>query len=342
MDKVTTHSAVVSKISSMRKNLLNDEDYELLIESVNKGESIVDVLISIDSFSWLTEDINSGKSLENALKDKLYSQIEKIYNYYGIDYKKLIAKALQRFEVEHIKRNVRRIVNTSKEIELTTATYTPKYIKNIDYNMVSKASTLEELIDSMNYEPYIKVIRPLINEENYTIFEFEMHLDQLYFLLLFRSLDSVNKMDKKVVLKSLEDNIDILNANWIIRAKTSGKTSPEEMFGYTLYRGRRFTNEVLREMCYMKLEELNEFVRKSPYSFLVDKDNYLMDVYIDRYILASLNQNKKKYPLSIINFFEYVHRFEYQIRDILVIKEMKSLGIDVEEALVGRKVKSGN
>lgn len=341
MGSVRRHAAAVSKISSMRNNLISIEELEEII-SLSGGQDIKDILSNFKAFNWINNKDDIYSPLEMIFDKKLQMDIEKLYHYYGTEYKQFLSKYLQKFEVEELKKNIRRVRNTSHDDIKSWISYTPSFAKLIDHKKLANAISIEAVIDSIYINDYKLIIKSLLKENPPSPFQLEMQLDQLYFRNLLKATINLSKKDKIIVTNTLETNIDILNANWLIRAKKNKWISSEEIFAYTLYRGKAFSIERLKTMSYMNIIELEKFILDSPYSFLVTKSDESIDANIDAYMMRLFNREKRKSPMSIASLLHYVHALEYQIKDLLIVKELSYLNQEIDDYLVGRLVKIGN
>jgi V/A-type H+-transporting ATPase subunit C len=164
----------------------------------------------------------------------------------------------------------------------------------------------------------------------------EMSLDILYFKMLDKEIkEKLGKSKENTILEVLGRNSDLLNIQWIYRGLKSYKLSPEELLNYVLLTGYQFNYSDLKKLCYSKnIESLIDQIKKSKYGFLFEgKDDFelLMERNVERYIYNLFRNIEKISTMNLNKSVSYMHKLEYEMRDIFTIMEAVKYNYNPEE-----------
>lgn len=329
MANVQRHEAIVAKVHALRAKLLQPADYAEAIKSNDLNATLR---------KWYPDMPAESKvfQLETAFLNQFQSEIESIYSYYSFEYRAVLQRLLMRFEIEHIKRSLRAI--TTHDVTTHPPIILSSMLKHVDDQLFQQARTYRELADAMQYAPYRKIIESMKHTDEDRLFHAEMSLDKEY----FRGLSDVRKKlqpeDRHILSEGVGVHVDMLNINWIRRAKSTFHISPEEIFNYTLSRGKRIGLKQQRILSYMSLTELDEWIARSPYREVFDGSPIGQDRRIERFLYRTLRALEQTYPISLAPVIAYLHEVEYQMRDLDMIVEARDYQVDVYNELLGRQV----
>lgn len=137
------------------------------------------------------------------------------------------------------------------------------------------------------------------------------------------------------MLELLGINVDLLNVQWLYRGKRYFQLSPELLFNYCLKHGLRLGLKRLRVLCYLEgTQELVAAMAQTPYGFLFDNPEQLavaMERDIARMVYGRFEALGQKEQLSLVTPVGYLHRLEYELRDVFSILEAKRYGMSGRE-----------
>lgn len=329
MGKISKYAAINTKVKAMEKQLLTINDYNRMIE-LNTIPTVVDYLRSETYYKNMLSGVDPEDigALEAVLKKYLFGQYEKIFHYFTDADKKFFKILFMRYEIENLKVFLRIIIRNEPLSRISDHIIIPKAYSTVDYTLLNNAKTLEDFIDGLEGTVYQKIISMFKDEEpDKLMFYMEMNLDRLYFSSLYSQLNQLDDENHKAIEEILGRNVDMLNLQWIYRGRRFYKISQEELINYSLKGGRIFNYAKLKDMCYReKLKDIEDIVRDSPYGDLIEDVpdfEVFLERSMERYIFEFFNKIRIKHPMTIIEPLVYMHRLEYEIRDLTTILEMK-------------------
>ena len=327
--KVQRHAAVVAKIHALRAKLLKPADYAAALSK--------DDLIATLS-NWYPDLPPGGGiyELEMAFIRKFQEEIEPIYLYYTFEYREVLKRIFMRFEIERVKRALRYL--TTHDESPHPPIILSRILGHVDEELFQKAETYQQLADAMKYEPYRKIILSMKEMDEDRLFHAEMSLDKEYFRGLVEIKDKLDPIDRDIIFEGVGVHVDMLNINWIRRAKATFHISPEEIFNYTLSRGKRIGLKQQRALSYMSLSELDNWIAHSPYKEVFDGNPIGQEARIERYLYRTLRSLEQAHPMSLAPLISYLHEVEYQMRDLDMIVEARDYQVDIYHELLGKQV----
>lgn len=337
MGNISKYAAINTKVKAMEKQLLTDTDYLKMIELPDVA-SVVDYLKTSTHYQQLIktdmgEDIGE---LEGLLKKHLFSQYEKLFHYFSGDDKKFFKILFMRYEIENLKVFLRMIIRKESLLRISDHIIIPKAYGTIDYTLLNDAKTLEDIISGLEGTEFQKIIQMFKDEEpDKLMFYMEMNLDRHYFKALHSQVKKLDRDNSRAIGEIVGRNIDMLNIQWIYRGRRFYKISQEELVNYSLIGGKYFKYEQLKDMCYKeKLSEIETLVRDSAYGVIfedVPDFEIFLERSMERYIYRYFNQLRLSFPMTMVEPLVYMHRLEYEIRDLITILEMKRYHFRGEE-----------
>lgn len=329
-------SAINTKTRVLKSRLLNYEDYISLMQMEGVKEQVL-YLKNNTVYEKVLEDIDDLEdiqSVEIKLKRYLITQIKKVIKYFSDDYKELYKVLLLRYEIEDLKLYLRSVVRN--DIPPRVACF---FTENSTFNSnkLKNSINIRELIENLKGTIYYDVLNPYKDEEDSKIiFYMEMNLDRLYFNELSLKINKLSSDDKKALLKTLGENVDLLNIEWIYRGIKFYNLLPEELINFTLPHGLELKYKDIKKMCYSNEDELKDIVLNTRYSFLFDTEKDIdlyMERRIERYLYYKFKRVFKKGSPDVLITIAYIHILEYEIRDIISILEAKRYGLTLSETV---------
>lgn len=326
--------AVNTKVRVLKSRLLKNEDYINLIQEKTMKEQIAylkdktvygEVLKDIEEF-------NDIQKVEIELKKYLIIQMEKIIRYFSKEYKEFYKAMLLRYEIEDLKLYLRAIERKDYLPDVACFfgnhnSFKCKKLKNI--------TNVDEFIESLRGTIYYDVLVPYKDaDDSRILFYMEMNLDRLYFTEIMAKSQKLNKSVRIAIEKTLGENIDLLNIEWIYRGIRFYNLFPEELINYLLPYGMKFKYKDLKKMCYSDIYELKDIILNTKYSFLFDTEkdvDLYMERRIERYLYYKFKETFKKGNLNLLITIAYIHLLEFEIRDIISILEAKRYGLTLQE-----------
>lgn len=339
MDNNTRYAAINTKISSMYGKLLKEEDYKKIISFKNPSEIAV-YLKNNTAYGEFFRDKDPANmhraEIERILKQGLINYMDKMIHYFSGEYRNFIKCFYVKYEITDLKR-VARLIHIDKDFDdlRDNLIFAGKY-RYIDMNSIIKSKNIVEVINALEGTIYYPFLKNLIdgNSDN-SLYRFEMSIDKAYFYILEDSLKHLLKEDRTAFLEIMGTSIDMINLKWIYRGMKYYKTSPEELFNYSVNKGYRFSYRKIKEFCYSNnVDEFLNKVRNTPYGFMFKgcpQDDIFVERRMNRYLYFKMKSSKRTNKLNLSVLLSYLELKDFEISDIISMIENVRYGMDYEE-----------
>lgn len=326
MGSASKFSALNTKLQAMNAKLLNMTDYDTLLGFSTEKE-IVNYIKHNTRYSEILDEYSIDKlkrwEFELILKKEMLLELEKLSNYLDSGYKKFLDIMFLRAEVEDIKLILRAISRKEDLMELPDHFLHSEKHEFISFEKLLSKNNLFDLVEEFKGSVYEDAFRS-ITEEDLKLREFhaEMNLDAIYFRELRKSVEHLSAEDRGILENIIGINIDLINIQWIYRAKRYYNLMNEEIFNYTLSGGLKLNFKKIKKLIYSEdsTEQIMDLLNKYGFKLKSSDDSYLQ-VAINRYLSELIKKMDRKNPMTITKLIRYTHDIEFEAADIITIFE---------------------
>ena len=339
MSSAGKFSALNTKIKAMTPGLVSEKNYQDL-QKLETERAIAKYLHDHTRFKSVFKSYNIENlkrwEIELIILKEIIVDFNKLGNFLNGKYSSLVDALLFRYEVRDLKLVVRSICRNELTPELGEHMMHDRRKEHVNFDKLIQMTNITELASFMRGTIYEEAFYNIEDLEIEKIeFHLDMVLDALYFKKMMQVAEKLDKEDREIGLYGIALMIDLLNLQWIYRAKNYHQLLDEELINYTLL-GGNLGFKKLKKIIYSEdaNRELKVAAGKMGYQ-LEEKDDEYMQIDMQRFFLKSLEKQARKKPMSIAPFFYFVNRIEYETNDIISIVEGVRYGIlDIEKLLV--------
>lgn len=340
MGGVISCGALATKIRAMKSRLLKEEDFERLagMESVSQA---VAYLKQLPSYRAVLEAQNetelSQQELERLVVGTLYYDFSKLYLFCDKSQKKFLEFYFGKFEINVIKRALRRIFNhgdrTGESRELRAFF---QKLSHIHMEEMSRAETIPQLISALRDTGYRKVFIRLEAAKESTLFDYEMMLDLYYFSEIWKNKSKILKgADERMLTRTFGSQIDLLNLTWIYRAKRYYQLPKASVAALAIPITYRLHEYELGRM--IGAEDEKEFEEILEHTYYGRHFKEITGGELERLYQQFLNriygEERRKNPYSLAVVTAYLHDKEEEIDKLTTVLEGVRYGLEPKETL---------
>ncbi|WP_315115135.1 V-type ATPase subunit [uncultured Clostridium sp.] len=341
MGSITRYAAINSKLKAMERRFLTKEQYKKIIKSANYEETISyikdETLYGKIINSYNLEKVDE-ENIQYILTKDYIKNFHSISSFFNGEYKKLFNIIFMKFQFEDLILILRGKYTGRKYTDENSLITYDSPLNKMNFEKIISSKDINEAISMLKDNRCYKYLHggldPLDEE---FLFRLEVSLDYIYYVELMKALDNVDKEDKAIINKIIGSYIDLLNIQFIYRAKKYYKLSSEEILNHTIPNGFNININKLKRLCYHKnLEELQDILSDTKYKDLFKygvEEDYLTEKYISSYIKKMLLKYKKEHKNNIGTVIAYLELSLFEIKDIISLLEAKRYCIKDEELL---------
>ena len=332
MGNVMTYSGITVKIRAMQAKLLKDGDYEQ-IASMRSVPEVTEFLKEKPAYEKYLEEMDSTLyhrgNVEKILYQSLFDDYSRIFRFGGPQQKQFLKTYWKRYEVDVINYCLRIVFNHYQipfDLDYKKE-YFDRYSQiSIDELVASK--NVEELVDNLAGTEYYEPLKKIREMETATLFDYDMALELYYFTTLWKRQKRLLKgKELKLYARDCGTKIDLLNLQWVYRAKKYYHMLPPDIYSLTIPIHYRLSVKEYKTL--VETPSLEEFLRQAENTWYARKYDFgdgrtMEQTYKDclRHLyLADRRQN----PYSVASIYTYLYLKEEEIWNVsaMVCQEVK-------------------
>lgn len=345
MEGLLNYSAIAAKLSAMRGRFLTADQYRELAFT-GTVPAAVEYLKTLPSYNKVfteteNEDLHRGR-IEQLLWLSLYQDYSSLYRFSNLNQRKFLDFYFLHFEIDILKKCLRNAL-ASRKSQLDFNMFETFFQRHSRLNLESlqDASTLSSFIESLRGSFYYQPLSRLQDEGVTSLFEYESSLDTLYFIHMWKTLKRhMGKAEKEAVFSSIGEKLDLLNLEWIARAKQHYQLSADGIRGFLIPVNYRLKKEQIDAMAAAaSFEEFLGLLPNTAYGNRIPPEIFsgrqISDIKtVFRSLLDAVYQSagrKKPYSAATLNSFFYFK--EKEIQNIITAVEGIRYQLDGNEIM---------
>ena len=271
------YSGITTKVRAMESRLLKPEQFRELAEQEDV-RSAADYLKEQPAYAEVFDGLDDTKLhrgyIEQILTQSEYQDFTRLYRFSSMKQRKFLDLYFKHYEVEVIKKLLRHMLG-GREGQTDLSMFQGFFEKHseLDLETLCRAKNFSEFTEALEGTVYGKLLSQMQEKGQTGLFDCELKLDLFYFQLLWKLRNKLlSKTERKILDDCFGSRLDLLNIQWICRARSFYRLSQAEIYALLIpvhYRLRADKVKllveaeddvkffaVLRETPYGKQEEL--------------------------------------------------------------------------------------
>ena len=340
MGNVMAYSGIVTKVRAMQAKLLTKEDFD----NIAAMKSVLDIISFLkgkpaysELLNQMDESLYHRGNIEKILYQSLYNDYTRLFRFGGIEQKKFLKLYLKRYEVDVINYCLRIVFNHYDK--LFDLNYKKEFFdrySQISIDRLITSQNIDELVDNLKDTEYYTPLKRLRDSGAATLFDYDLALDLYYFTTLWKSKRRIlKKKELELFTRDCGSRIDLLNLQWIYRAKKYYHMLPPDIYTLTIPIHYRIHVDEFKALVeapsadeFRKLMESTAYARK--YDF--EQKKTIEQMYKEclyRLYIADRRNN----PWSIASITTYLFLKEEEIYKLTTALECVRYGLTRQETL---------
>lgn len=335
MGSLMTYSAIAAKISAMRGRLLTQEDFSRLafLDSV---PAAVETLKNHPSYGQVFQDADAADlhraKIEQLLWLSLYRDYSSLYRFASVKQREFLDLYFMHFEIDILKKCLRDAASSRKsELDLSIFEDFFRRHSKLDLMGLAECVSIKEFVDKLCGSYYYEPLKDLYDQGVSALFDYESALDTLYFIRLWKSLKkSLSSKELNAVEECIGEKIDLLNLEWLSRAKRHYHLSENAIVDFLIpvyYRLRK--NQIQEMAAASSLDGFLRILKTTRYgnrileeqSSLPNRENLKLKLLFRSLLDAVYQSSGRKNPYSAAIINSYFYFKEEEIRKLITAIE---------------------
>lgn len=336
------YSGITTKVRAMESRLLKPEQFRELAEQEDV-RSAADYLKEQPAYAEVFDGLDDTKLhrgyIEQILTQSEYQDFTRLYRFSSMKQRKFLDLYFKHYEVEVIKKLLRHMLG-GREGQTDLSMFQGFFEKHseLDLETLCRAKNFSEFTEALEGTVYGKLLSQMQEKGQTGLFDCELKLDLFYFQLLWKLRNKLlSKTERKILDDCFGSRLDLLNIQWICRARSFYRLSQAEIYALLIpvhYRLRADKVKLLVEA-----EDDAKFfavLRETPYGKQEELQTGQMP---DIQLLSNQMLNRiygrtgHCYPHSPAVLDSYLYRKELEMRKIVTALEGIRYGLPASEIM---------
>ena len=336
------YSGITTKVRAMESLLLKPEQFRELAEQEDV-RSAADYLKEQPAYAEVFDGLDDTKLhrgyIEQILTQSEYRDFTRLYRFSSMKQRKFLDLYFKHYEVEVIKKLLRHMLG-GREGQTDLSMFQGFFEKHseLDLETLCRAKNFSEFTEALEGTVYGKLLSQMQEKGQTGLFDCELKLDLFYFQLLWKLRNKLlTKTERKILDDCFGSRLDLLNIQWICRARSFYRLSQAEIYALLIpvhYRLRADKVKLLVEA-----EDDAKFfavLRETPYGKQEELQTGQMP---DIQLLSNQMLNRiygrtgHRYPHSPAVLDSYLYRKELEMRKIVTAFEGIRYGLPASEIM---------
>ena len=348
MENIFVYSGVSTKIRGMHARLLTTDNYNELASLHNTTE-VISYLKGHAGYRAILKNINEmllhRGDAEKLFTLSLYRDYSKLYSFSSGEPRKFLKLYFKRYEIELINYCFRIIFN-HYDVPLDLKykkDFFDRYSK-ISIDKLLTSTTIEALIENLKDTEYYKPLKIIQNSAASSLFDYDLALNLYYFTTLWKQRGRfLSKHDYAIFTKDYGTKIDLLNLQWVCRAKKNYSMYSTDIHALLIPIHYKLSENTFKELIETtSTDDFETALKKTSYyrKYNLEKGLNIEALYKDClghiYLI-----DRRKYPYSIAAINTYLFLKEEECSTLTTILESIRYGLPTRQILeyIGDKPK---
>lgn len=341
MGNVMAYSGLVTKVRAMQAKLLTDQDFEN-IAALHSVPEAVEYLKGkpayADALNRMDDTLYHRGNVEKVLAQSLYADYTRLYRFAGMKQKQFMRGFWKRYEIDLINYCFRIVFNHyDVPFDLNyKKEYFDRYSK-ISIDKLVTSGNIEELVENLKGTEYYEPLVKLKDTSEATLYDYETVLEQYYFKNAWtRQRKALDKKEKEIYTRDCGMKIDLLNLNWIYRAKKYYHMLPPDIYLMTIPIHYRIKVDEFKAL--VEAPTVDQFIQLLANTYYENRFHAMqrsegMEQFYKACIHGMYLSDRRRNPYSLATVNTYLFLKEEEINRLTTALECIRYGLTPRETL---------
>lgn len=231
-----TYSGIATKVKAMSSRLISDQEFRQMAE-LEDVRSAADFLKQHAAYADFFADLDDTKLhrgyIEQLLTQSEYRDFSKLYRFANLSQRKFLDLYFIHYEITMIKQTLLHVIG-HQEAAPDLSMFQDFFDKHsaLDLTALAQAESLEDFISRLAGTRYYEPFSKLQAAGQTSVFDYEMQLDLFYFKTMWKIKTKIlTKAEQKILDECFGCRLDLINLQWIFRARKYYNMSSADIFG---------------------------------------------------------------------------------------------------------------
>lgn len=340
MSNMFAYTGLVTKIRAMQAKMISPKEFYEIAELKNVGEIIQYLKRQpsyADTFAGVDENKTHRADVEKLLTLSLYADYVKLFRFCSLNQRAFLKLYSTRYEVDLIKSCFRTSFG-SRDTSFDLSYKKPFFDSYTDLNVdeLAACESSDELIGALRNTQYYDCLKRFLSDPDATLFDYNLALDLYHYKTVWKLKNKVlSGEDLEVFTMDYGLRIDMLNIQWIYRAKEYYTLSAADIYGIIIPIHYKLRSEQFSALVEAgSVEEFSQILKDTYYgkhyqSLLTGSPENVLEGVIRHIYLRDYS----RHPNSVASMNTYLFRKELEATLLIHSIECVRYGLNPKNIL---------
>lgn len=275
--------------------------------------------------------------MEKVLYQSLYGDWVKMFRFAGMEQKKFLKVYWKRYEIDLINYCLRIVFNHyDKPFDLDYKKEVFDRYSQICIDRLITSRNVDELVENLKGTEYYAPLCKIKESGEGTMFDYDLALELYYFVTLWKKQRrNLKKKELELFTRDYGTKIDLLNVQWIYRAKKYYHMTPPDIYSLTIPIHYRLNVEEFKAL--VEAPNVEQFESLPQNTYYEKKYHFAGGKTIEQLYKDCLRQlylvDRRRNPYSIATISTYLFLKEEEIYKLTTALECIRYGLTPRETL---------
>lgn len=340
MGNVMAYSGITTKVRAMSAKLLTAEDYDIIagLGTVTEAiEYLKDKTAYAPYVNRMDISLYHRGNVEKILYQSLFDDYSRLFRFAGMKQKTFLKLYWKRYEIDLINYCLRIVFNHyDKPFDLEYKKEFFDRYSQISIDRLITSKNIDELVDNLRDTEYYDALARIKDSGAGTLFDYDLALDLYYYTTLWKEKKKVlKKRELEIFTRDIGSKIDLLNLQWIYRAKKYFKMQPADIYSMIIPIHFKIHRDTVKEL--VETASVEEFIAHVASTYYVKRYDFDDHHTIERVYFECIQRlytvDERRNPYSIASINTYLFLKEEEIKRLTSTLECIRYGLTPKETL---------
>lgn len=342
MGSLLTYSGITTKVRAMESHMVRDSQFRDMAALETVADA-VEYLRRLPAYEDIFSNMEGIELHRGAIEQRLilsqYQDFAKLYRFANLSQRKFLDLYFMHYEIDILKKCFRNAFGHRKpDIDLSVFQDFFNQHSTLDLVKLSSSESIAEFISGLSGSVYYEILPRLDDVESPTLFDYEIHLDLLYFRTIWKVKGKhLSKKEQELLTSCFGSRLDLLNIQWIYRSKKYYRLPPADIYALLIPLNYHLKKEQVAGMVEAgNIEEFYKALGATYYGKMEELEAASqpdLEHMAERVLNKIYSQTSRKEPYSIAVLNSYLYYKEQEIQKIITLIEGIRYQLSPEEIL---------
>lgn len=342
MGGLLSYSGITTKVRAMQSHLITDSQFREMAAMETVADAL-DYLKRLPAYNHIFSDLESMDMHRGTIEQRLilsqYEDFTKLYRFANLPQRKFLDLYFMHYEINILKKCFRNALGHQK-IDIDLSVFQDFFEKHSSLNLLNLYSSenLQEFKANLEGSIYYDLLAHLDDVEKPNIFDYEIHMDLMYFNTLWKMKNKFfSHGEQKMLTACFGSKLDLLNIQWIYRSKKYYRLTPADIYALLIPVNYKLSRDQITKMAEAaSVDEFYQVLMGTCYGKILklDSGNVPDLEKLSSQITYNIhNRASRKNPYSIAILNSYLYFKEDELQSVITVIESIRYNIDPDEII---------